>query len=105
MKKELTNGFYYIECSVDEYRSAPQAYFPTLEEAKENARYFSDWFSSMGTGHIYFQPFGLKETKSTVLYGNLGTKVYGIGAPRKFICRAMGIDDATDKVIFSDKEF
>ena len=88
-------GFYYIENSVDEYRSRPSAFFESLDEAKEAIRYFADWYRPNGTGSIYFRQFGYK----------IQEKGYGIAHAPKFICRACGIDKETDRVIFSDKEF
>ena len=99
----MENGFYYIENSVDEYRSAPSAFFETLDKAKNAMKFFGDWFVGNGTGRIYFQRFGIvKETK----HSDYTNKDYVVAHkyPRKFICRGKGLD-RNGEVIWSDKEF
>lgn len=86
-------GFYYIKNSIDEYRSEPSVYTETLEEAKEAIKYCADWFLSMGTGEIYFQP---------VEFSVKGKRICQPGA--KFICRGKGLD-RNGEVIFTDKEW
>lgn len=52
-------GIYYIENTIDEYRSVISGYFKTLNEAEESIKTCSDWYRSNGTGTIYFVEFGL----------------------------------------------
>jgi len=87
-------GFYFIENSIDEWHSAPKAYFETLDDAKKAMKNFSDWYCDWGTGKIFFQPFGT-ELGEFGCYHKL---------PREFVCKGLGIGK-DGKVEFSDKEF
>ena len=90
-------GFYYIENSVDEYHSEPQAFFETLDEAKEAMKGFSDWYRGKGTGKIYFQPFGTNSRSSE--YSS-----WLVGKSPRFICQGKGLDDEGN-VVFSRSAF
>lgn len=63
------NGIYYIENSVDEWRTKISGYFQTEEEALEALKECSDWFMPKGTGIIRFKEFGLNKT-SKKIYAN-----------------------------------
>lgn len=55
---ETKPGVWYIENSIDEYRSKPTSYYPTLKEAVEGLAESSNWFSAKGTGTIIYKEFG-----------------------------------------------
>lgn len=102
-------GFYFIENTVDEWRSRETAYFSTLREAKEAMKYCSDWYLGEGTGRIYYQEFGIDlkiTTITTVEHGKVMEKTHKElrRNPRKFICRGKGLDE-NGNVIFTEKEF
>lgn len=56
---ETKPGVWYIENAIDEYRSKPKSYYPTLKEAVEGLQESSDWFCPKGTGTIHFREFGI----------------------------------------------
>ena len=56
---EAKPGVWYIENLVDEYRSEPKSYYPTLEEAVGGLMESSDWFCPKGTGTIHYREFGI----------------------------------------------
>lgn len=62
-------GIYYIENTIDEYKTKIVAYFKTLEEAMEGIKSCSNWFRPLGTGEIYFKEFGLNKP-SILVYKN-----------------------------------
>jgi hypothetical protein len=78
----MAKGFYFIKNAIDEYNSAPSAFFETLPEAREGMKEAADWFCSKGTGCIYFQPFGKRNPQ--------------------FILRGCGLDD-NGKVIWKNR--
>ena len=82
VKKE---GFYYIENQIDERHSNETGNFKTLKAAKEALKSCADWFLGEGTGCIFFQPYGLKES-------------------REFVCRGKGLDKSGE-VIFTTERF
>ena len=100
-------GFYYIENSVNEFHSAPTAFFETLEEAKEAIKYCADWFVGRGTGRILFQSTEFKVVeRSYIPYGTTEPTTYKAiqQEPPKFICRGVGLDE-DGNVIFSDERW
>lgn len=64
---ETKKGVWYIENAIDEYRSKPSSYYPTLMECVEGLQESSDWFCPKGTGMIHFREFG-REGKDFMLY-------------------------------------
>lgn len=64
---ETKPGVWYIENSIDEYRSNPTSYYPTLKEAVEGLAESSNWFCPKGTGTIIYREFGL-DGKSVEIY-------------------------------------
>ena len=56
---ETKPGVWYIENAIDEYRSKPKSYYPTLKEAVEGLQESADWFCPKGTGTIHFREFGI----------------------------------------------
>jgi len=66
---EKRSGVWYIENTIDEYRSKPTSYYPTLKEAIEGLKESSDWFCSKGTGTIYYVGFGINSPKIAVYKG------------------------------------
>ena len=103
-------GFYFIENTIDEWRSSETGFFETLEKAKEAMKYCSDWYLSKGTGSIYYQEFGIDlktTTVTTVEYGGRVTEETRKELhrkPREFVCRGTGLDE-NGNVIFSDKRW
>jgi hypothetical protein len=98
-------GFYYIENTVNEYRSEPSVYTETLEEAKEAMKYCDDWYGGKGTGKIFFQPLEFEvEERSYVPYGETEPVKYKAIRQKsaEFICRGIGLN-REGEVIFSDK--
>lgn len=67
---EKTAGVWYIENTIDEFRSMPTSYWPTLEEAVGGLMESSDWFCAKGTGTICHKEFGI---------GGCGVSVYSGG--------------------------
>jgi len=55
----MKKGIYFIENTIDEYRSKISGYFLTEDEAKDALKDCADWFRPNGTGTIYFQEFGI----------------------------------------------
>ena len=64
---ETKPGVWYIENAIDEYRSKPTSYYPTLKEAVEGLAESSDWFCPKGTGWIHFREWG-RDGKDFELY-------------------------------------
>lgn len=64
---ETKKGVWYIENAIDEYRSEPSSYYPTLMDCVEGLQESSDWFCPKGTGRIHFCEFG-REGKDITLY-------------------------------------
>lgn len=56
---ETKKGVWYIENSIDESRSTPSSYYPTLMECVEGLQESSDWWCPKGTGTICFAEFGI----------------------------------------------
>ena len=56
---EKKPGVWYIENSIDERRSTPTSYWPTLEDAVGGLMESSDWFGPKGTGTIHHKEFGI----------------------------------------------
>ena len=56
---EKKPGVWYIENSIDERRSTPTSYWPTLEDAVGGLMESSDWFGPKGTGTIHNKEFGI----------------------------------------------
>lgn len=56
---ETKPGVWYIENAIDEYRSKPKSYYPTLKDAVEGLKESADWFCPKGTGTIHFREFGI----------------------------------------------
>lgn len=56
---ESKPGLWYIENAIDEYRSKPTSYYPTLEEAVGGLMESADWFCPKGTGTIHYREFGI----------------------------------------------
>lgn len=56
---EKKPGVWYIENAIDEYRSIPTSYYPTLEMAVGGLMESSDWFCPKGTGTIHHKEFGI----------------------------------------------
>lgn len=56
---ETKPGVWYIENAIDEYRSKPKSYYPTLKDAVEGLQESADWFCPKGTGTIHFREFGI----------------------------------------------
>lgn len=63
------NGIYYIENSVDEFRTKISGYFKTEEDAREALKECSDWHMNKGTGVIWFKEFGLNKPRKKI-YAN-----------------------------------
>ena len=55
---ETKKGIWYIENSIDEYRSKSSSYYPTLMECVEGLQESCDWWCLKGTGTIWFAEFG-----------------------------------------------
>ena len=109
-RKKKPRGCYIIYNTISEFNSAPSAFFETLEEAKEAIRHFGDWWSSRGTGSIYFQQFGthshmMKSWNYGVLPDVPEYYEHTSGYSREFVCRGLGIDEKTGEVTFSDKPY
>ena len=64
---EKKEGVWYIENAIDEYRSKPTYYYPTLESAVGGLMKSSDWFCPKGTGMIHFREFGM-HGKDVMIY-------------------------------------
>ena len=64
---ETKSGVWYIENAVDEYRSVPKSYYPTLKEAVGGLMESSDWFCPKGTGTIHHKEFGING-KDVIVY-------------------------------------
>ena len=52
-------GIFIIKNTISETESTTSGFFPTLPKAKEALKECCDWYSSKGTGRIYFCEFGL----------------------------------------------
>lgn len=57
---ENKSGIWYVENSIDEYRSSMTACWPSLKEACKGLWECSDWYREKGTGTICFREFGVK---------------------------------------------
>ncbi len=66
---ETRNGVWYIENSIDEYRSKPSSYYPTLMECVEGLQKSCDWHCLTGTGTICFAEFGIGGIKIDIYSG------------------------------------
>lgn len=73
---ETKPGVWYIENSIDEYRSSPTSYYPTLKEAVEGLAESSDWWGLNGTGTICFAEESLPEKIMVTLCLNGGNFGY-----------------------------
>lgn len=54
-------GVYYIENTIDEYRTKITCFCKTLDDARNCIKECSDWFRPKGTGTILFKPFGVNQ--------------------------------------------
>lgn len=66
---EKRSGVWYIENTIDEYRSKPTSYYPSLKEAIIGLQKSSNWFCAEGTGTIYYVGFGIGSNKIAVYSG------------------------------------
>lgn len=66
MNNMNNNGIFYIENTVDEYRTAISGYFTSLDDAKDALKDCADWWRPNGTGRIYFREFGLNKNRVLV---------------------------------------
>ena len=64
------NGVWYIENTVDERRSKPTSYYPSLKEAIKGLQNSSNWFCPKGTGTIYFVGYGIGAPKIQIYQKN-----------------------------------
>lgn len=62
-RKEIEHkeGVYYIENTIDEYRTKITCFCKTLDDARNCIKECSDWFRPKGTGTILFKPFGVNQ--------------------------------------------
>lgn len=60
------NGIFFIENTIDEYRSSVSGYFVSLNDAQAALKECADWWRPKGTGKIYFKEFGLNTNKVLV---------------------------------------
>lgn len=75
---EKRSGVWYIENTVDEYRSKPTSYYPSLKEALIGLQKSSNWFCAEGTGTIYYVGFGIGSNKIAVYSGGWNNEFGGI---------------------------
>ena len=57
---------YYIQNTIDEFRSTIVGYFPNLNAAVAATMECADWFRENGTGEIYEVGFGLNQPRKLV---------------------------------------
>lgn len=67
-------GIFYIENSIDEYKSKPTSYHATLMDAVEALTKSSDWFCAKGTGIIHYREFGIDGKDIEVYSGGWDNK-------------------------------
>ncbi len=69
---EAKSGIWYIENTIDEMRSKPTSYYPTLKEAVEGLQESQDWFVEKGSGLIHFREYGLNAKDISIYRGKPG---------------------------------
>lgn len=71
---EKKPGVWYIENTVDEWRSVVKSYHPTLEDAVGGLMESSDWFCPKGTGTIHFAEFGIGGNRFSIYSGGFNNE-------------------------------
>ncbi len=75
---EAKSGIWYIENTIsemfdiDDIRSKPTSYYPTLKEAVEGLQESQDWFAERGSGLIHFREYGLNAKDINIYRGKPG---------------------------------
>ena len=71
---ETKKGVWYIQNTIDEYRSIPSSYYPTLMACVEGLQESSDWFCPKGTGTICFVEYGIRGKVFRIYSGDFNGK-------------------------------
>lgn len=74
---ETKKGVWYIENAIDEYRSKPSSYYPTLMECVEGLQESCDWYCLKGTGTICFVEYGIGGNAFDIYSGQASMKDNG----------------------------
>lgn len=71
---ETKPGVWYIENSIDEYRSILTSFYATLKDAVDGLQESSDWFCPKGTGEICFREFGIGGKEISIYSGGFNNE-------------------------------